>query len=99
MRRAAKIDVTQPEIVATLRAAGYYVLSLAPMGNGVPDLLVVSKLRRAVLLEVKTGSAKLTPDEEAWHKQYPGPLYIVRDAAQALHAMQEQDYLIMEMDY
>lgn len=41
MRRAAKIDGTQTEIVAALRQVGCKVLSLAACGKGVPDLLVL----------------------------------------------------------
>lgn len=40
MRRAAKVDATQAQIVDALRAAGCKVLSLAAMGGGVADLLV-----------------------------------------------------------
>jgi hypothetical protein len=39
-RRAAKVDISQPGIVKALRDAGCTVVSLAPLGNGVPDLLV-----------------------------------------------------------
>jgi hypothetical protein len=38
--RPAKTDANQAEIVAALRAHGCETLSLAPMGNGCPDLLV-----------------------------------------------------------
>lgn len=41
MRRAAKIDANQPEIISALEAAGCLVLSLAAVGNGVADLLVL----------------------------------------------------------
>lgn len=41
MRRAAKIDANQPEIISALEAAGCKVLSLAACGKGVPDLLVL----------------------------------------------------------
>ena len=40
MRRAAKIDSNHAEIVAALRGIGAYVMSLASVGGGCPDLLV-----------------------------------------------------------
>ena len=40
MRRAARIDRNQPEIVKALRQVGAHVTSLAAVGDGVPDLLV-----------------------------------------------------------
>mgnify|MGYP001610087864 CR=1 FL=1 len=40
MRRAAAVDANQEQIVAALRARGHMVLSLAPLGNGAPDVLV-----------------------------------------------------------
>lgn len=41
MRRAAKVDATQAAIVQALRDAGCKVLSLAAMGKGAADLLVL----------------------------------------------------------
>lgn len=43
MRRAAKVDTTQREIVETLRAHGCQVRSLASVGQGMPDLLVLRR--------------------------------------------------------
>ena len=40
MRRAAKIDENQPEIVDALRAMGCSVTILSAVGNGCPDILV-----------------------------------------------------------
>lgn len=45
MRRAARIDATQGEIVHGLRAAGAFVQSLATIGKGCPDLLVAYRGR------------------------------------------------------
>ena len=39
MRRAAKIDLVQPEVVQALLDAGCTVQSMAPLGAGCPDLL------------------------------------------------------------
>ena len=67
MRRAAKIDANQTEIVKALRQVGASVQSLASTGKGCPDLLVGF---RGVnwLLEIKDGqkvksARKLTDDK------------------------------------
>lgn len=91
MRRAARIDDNQPQIVTALRAAGADVQSLAAVGKGVPDLLVAYG-NANYLLEVKDGSKKpsarkLTPDEARWHALWRGPKAIVETPLQALLAV------------
>lgn len=90
MRRAARIDDNQPAIVAALRALGCFVQSLAALGGGVPDLLVL--FRGAIyLMEVKDGSKelrkqRLTPEEAAWHAaatQY-APVHVVHSIDEAI---------------
>ena len=89
MRRSAKIDANQNDIVNALRKAGATVQSLAANGQGVPDLLVGFK-GQTFLFEVKDGSKpasarKLTPDQVEWHKAWRGgPLVVVESAEQAL---------------
>ena len=94
MRRAAKIDANQPEIVKALRSAGCWVLSLAAIGEGVPDLLVTEPVYpyRLHFLEVKDGSKppsarKLTPDQEAFHAKFPGHIHVVKSIDEALSAI------------
>lgn len=94
MRRAAKVDENQAEIVSALRARGYGVLSLAALGNGAPDLLVCSpSVRYAMwLLEVKDGNKppsrrKLTPDQEKFHEWWPGEIHVVKSVDEALAAV------------
>lgn len=82
MRRRAKIDANQPEIVKALRDMGATVQSLAAIGKGCPDLLVGHKGRN-VLLEVKDGSRKpserqLTRDEAVWHLSWKGQVWVVQ---------------------
>ena len=55
MRRAAKIDANQPEIVAALEAVGASVVSTAGLGNGFPDI-VVGFRGINYLIEIKDGS-------------------------------------------
>lgn len=92
MRRAAKVDANQEQVVSALRVAGVQVLSLAALGKGVPDLLCAFH-GRLVLLEVKDGrkppsARKLTPDQELFHKQWADvPLHVVENPWDALKAM------------
>ena len=69
MRRAAHIDKSQPAIVAALRAIGASVQSLAPVGQGCPDLVVGYKGVN-ILIEAKTvgeGHDKLSALQTEWH--------------------------------
>lgn len=86
MRLRAKIDTNQPKIVSALRALGATVQSLATVGHGVPDLLV-GHCGENFLLEVKTETGKLTPDETIWIAKWNGHVTIVRTAEEALAAI------------
>lgn len=93
MRRAAKVDRNQAEIVAALRKAGATVQSLAAVGDGVPDLLV--GIRGVTLLvEVKDGNRppserRLTPDQLEWHGAWRGgALCVVTDVEGALRTLE-----------
>ncbi len=73
MRRAAKIDGNQNEIVDALRAVGAHVTSLAAVGGGVVDLLC-ARAGVIALIEVKDGSLPpserlLTPAQRRWHAE------------------------------
>lgn len=89
MRRAAKVDRNQAEIVQALRKVGASVQSLAAVGEGVPDLLVGWRGMN-LLIEVKDGNKppsgrKLTPDQEAWHDAWAGrPVFVVTCVDQAI---------------
>ena len=81
MRRAAKIDTNQTELVEVIKAMGGTVQSLAPVGKGCPDLLVGWRGKN-LLLEIKDGSRPpservLTPDQKRWHSEWKGRVYIV----------------------
>ena len=92
MRRAAKVDANQPEIVAALRKSGCSVEHLHSVGGGVPDLLVgVAGLN--LLLEVKDGAKppsarKLTPDQVEWHGKWLGHKAVVSTVEEALEAVE-----------
>ena len=94
MRRAARIDENQPNIVKALRAHGCDVLILAAVGNGCPDLLVSRPYYpyHYFLLEVKDGAKppsarKLTPDQVTFHAEWKGPIHIVTSVDEALDAV------------
>lgn len=92
MRRAAKVDRNQAEVVSALRKAGASVTSLAAVGNGVPDLLVGHR-GMTLLLEVKDSQRPpsgqvLTEDQQRWHQEWRGgPLAIVNDVESALRVL------------
>lgn len=87
-RTYGRVDSNHTEIVSALRHAGCYVLSLASIGKGVPDLLVWSPVTQQIyLLEVKTPSGTLTSAEQEWHSNYPGEVSIVRSIDDALRVV------------
>ncbi|MEW5968993.1 MAG: hypothetical protein AB1706_03840 [Pseudomonadota bacterium] len=88
VRRAARIDANQNEIVKALRQVGASVQSLASNGKGCPDLLVGF---RGVnwLLEIKDGqkvksARKLTPDQVEWHESWCGQVHVIESIDQAI---------------
>lgn len=93
MRRAPKLDRTQPEIVAALRSAGASVQSLAAVGGGVPDL-VVGIGGQTYLIECKDGKLPpsgrtLTPQQRAWHDAWRGsPVWVISSADEAVAALE-----------
>lgn len=91
MRRAARVDQNQAEIVAALRKIGARVEPMHSMGRGFPDLLVMWR-GVLTLLEVKDGSKppsqrKLTPDQIEWHAQWGECVRVVENVEQAIEAI------------
>jgi hypothetical protein len=74
VRQHAKRDAVEAAIVQVLRQAGCSVTFLN--GKDCPDLLVGMR-GRTVVLEVKTGRAKLKPGQVAWASQWQGEKPIV----------------------
>ncbi len=91
MRRAAKVDANQAQVICALEAAGAKVQSLAALGKGAPDLLV--GFRDALYaFELKDGNKvpsaqKLTPAQEKWHKEWAGYVRVVNSPEAALRAI------------
>jgi hypothetical protein len=77
MRRAAKIDSNQNEVVKQLRQIpGVTVQITSQLGNGFVDL-VIGRAGVNYLIELKDGSKvkskqKLTPDELEFHSTWTG---------------------------
>jgi hypothetical protein len=91
VRKRPRTDGNQNAIVAALRDAGCHVIVLTPLGEGIPDLLVSTYSPPAgrvlaLLVEVKTATGTLTPDEAAWWAAYPadGPAIVARSAEDVL---------------
>lgn len=88
MRRAAKTDANQAEIVADLRAVGATVQPLHAVGGGCPDIAVGFR-DRTYFIEIKDGSKppsarKLTPDQAEWHASWRGHVAVAESSEQAL---------------
>ena len=88
MRRAAKVDCNQPEIVQALRKAGRTVQPLHQVGKGCPDLLVGYQGVN-YLLEVKTDDGDLTEDQVSFISDWRGHIFIVRSAEEAIKATEQ----------
>jgi hypothetical protein len=93
VRRAAKSDTAQLEIVRKLRSCGVTVdPRISRVGQGVPDLLCGFRGRN-ILLEVKTGARdcdrKLTQDEQDWHASWAGQVAVVSDWEEAMRHILE----------
>jgi hypothetical protein len=80
MKRAARKDANQAQLVGDLRSLGcsVYVLN----GEGLPDLLVGTRGRN-FLFEVKTETGTLTPAQEAFIRTWAGAVHIVRHLGDA----------------
>lgn len=94
MRRKARVDANQSQVVKTLRAAGCWVLDLSRVGEGCPDLLVHGPAFPwpLVLMEVKDESQppskrKLTEAQIRFHAGCYGPLVVVKSPEEALRAV------------
>lgn len=80
MRRAARVDANQADIVSALRAAGCKVWII-----GLPVDLLVGKAGVTVLVECKTAKGGYTPLQEAFLADWPGgPVATIRDVEGAL---------------
>jgi hypothetical protein len=98
MRRAAKIDRNQPEIVDALRRAGASVVHLHQVGGGCPDILagIPRCCQRCglesdynYLIEIKDGERipserRLSADEQTFFDNWRGQVEIATSIEEAL---------------
>jgi len=94
MRKAAKTDRNQIEIVDALRQIGASVQSLAATGKGCPDLLVGYRGIN-YLMEIKDGekvpsARELTIDQKHWHSIWRGSVHTVKSVDEALKILQDK---------
>ncbi len=95
--KAAARDANEPSIVEGLREDGNLVQTLF-QGDGVPDLLVATKIKRTlVLFEVKDpdkppSRRKLTPEQVKWHKVWGTSLLFV------IETLEEAREIIAKID-
>lgn len=82
MTRAKRVDTTQGEIVAALRAVGCRVDITSGLGDGFPDLVVSRPDGRVYLVEAKSPGGKLTPDEVEYILKRVYDSYRIFDNAQ-----------------
>lgn len=82
MRRRARVDRHQAEIVRVLRQLGFLVFDCSRIGQGFPDL-AVSKAGHVQLVELKTPTGKLTPDQVRF-MDAGWPVRIVRSVDECL---------------
>ena len=86
MRKHAKVDLNQVEIVAAIRKVGGKVLHLHQIGGGCADVLV--KYRGVLLLmEIKSKGGRMTPDEQAFYDEWQDCMVVVYSAEEALEAL------------
>ena len=78
MRRNARIDKNHPEIVEAFRKLGASVLSLAPLGRGIPDLLVAIG-GVTWLVEIKSKKGEENDLQLEWAENWRGARAVVRD--------------------
>lgn len=93
MRRAAKVDDNQSELVQVLRQLGCSVTPTHAIGKGFPDL-AIGIMGISILAEIKDGkkvpsARKLTSDEIIWHEEWRGQKCIL-ESREDCHALVSQ---------
>jgi len=90
MRRVAKVDRNQPEVVDGFRARGARVLHLHQVGSGCPDLLVAYRGRFG-LVEVKRPGESLNAVQCVFHAEWGGqyPVFVARTDADVAEILAE----------
>jgi Holliday junction resolvase len=92
LRKYGRCDDNHSDIVKALRQAGCSVVSLAAVGDGVPDILVGREGGKNYLLEIKDGTKppsgkKLTQQQRYFFSIWKGHAAVVNDVYEALEAV------------
>ena len=94
MRRTARADANQPDIVDTLRKRGASIWHTHTLGRGGPDI-VIGYCGVNVLAEIKRDEREpLTPAEFKFHAAWRGQIVRLtneREAAQLLEQIRQSD--------
>lgn len=82
-----RTDSNQKELVAKFRSLGASVAITSGLGHGIPDIVIGLRGRMA-WVEIKDGKKalsqqKLTPDEQKFHSEWHGMVYIIRSEEEA----------------
>ena len=93
MRRAAKVDRNQAEIVEIFEKYGFSVQRAQAMGSGFPDL-ILGFGGRNYLVEVKDwqrppSERKLNDLQREWHDAWRGQVCVVETAGDAVKLAEE----------
>ncbi len=93
MRRAARVDENQKQIVAVFRAAKVTVADTSKVHGGYPDL-TIGYLGYNILVEIKDGNKppsarKLTPKQIEFRDGWDGEYRIVTSVEEALALIRE----------
>ena len=82
-RRASRVDANHSQIAEAAMKLGCRVLSLAPLGNGAPDLLLYQpRARRFHLVEVKVPTGKVNALQAEFASKWP--VTVIRDVSDLL---------------
>lgn len=87
MRRAARVDENQDDIVKAMRAVGASVHVIKE-----PIDLMVGFRKRTIAMEVKNPDKdwRLTDQQEEFFREFRGEAYIVENVAQAIAALNKE---------
>jgi Holliday junction resolvase len=89
MRRAARADTNQPDIVRTLRSLGASIWHTHTIGRGGPDI-VVGYCGVNVLAEIKRDEREqLTLAEAQFHATWQGRIVTIRNENDALQLLEQ----------
>jgi hypothetical protein len=88
VRRAAKVDNNQAEIVKAFRDIGASVQILSAVGKGCPDTIVGFRGKN-IFVEIKDGSKvasrqQLTGVQVAWHGKWAGQVCVANSIEDAI---------------